>query len=217
MNTSLFIEVLAENKFFHEAGSLKKLTSIELIKSPLYPKVRKIYEDELGGLQETLPFTIPSWDIELKNLKLAIKIDSSLDYHRFRTRTFRSELYEHLPIFSVEKTRLVCQRQEKDCLKKGGLKAKWTSKFSENHFGESEMIGDFGGNGSAMWKLNAFENFLLDITPLIKNYQVLRINPYESLLIQGKIIRLDELVLYQTEENKKYLMNFLLRKISAFQ
>lgn len=217
MNTNFFINLFAENKFFHYDESLPSLKAKEIIDSKYYPLIKKIYHEELGGIQDTPPLTVPCWDVELKDLKIAIKLDSALDYNRFRIHTFRSELYDQLPHFATDKMRMICKRQETNCMKAGAIQKNWTDALSESHFGESELSGDLGGRGSAKWKMRAFQNFLMDITPLIKNYQVLRVNPYEALLIKGEVTKLEDLTLSRNAQNKKYLMNNLLRQISRFE
>ncbi len=217
MDSQFFIDLLAENQFFHYSESLASLKAKEIKTSVYYPLIKKVYQEELGGLQNIPPLLVPSWDVELKDLKVAIKLDTALDFNRFRIHTFRSELYQQLPHFATDKMLMVCKRQETNCMKIGAVQDNWTDAFSESHFGESELSGDLGGRGSAKWKMRAFQNFLLDLTPLIKNYQMLRINPYETLLIKGKIMKLEELALSRNEQNKKYLMNNLLRKISKLE
>ncbi|MCP4522562.1 MAG: hypothetical protein GY827_12850 [Cytophagales bacterium] len=217
MNKEYLIELLAENQFFHYENSFEPLKSRDIQKSHHYSAIQEMYQEELGGLQDSLPLLTPSWDIEIKDLRLVIQIGNVLDYNRFRSRTFRSELYKHLPYLATDKLLLTCQRQERNCIKAGTIGEQWADAFSELHFGKSEEIGDLGGNGSAKWKMRAFQNFLVDITPLFKNYKILRLNPYDSLLIQGKIVKLEDLALSRTAQNKKYLMNYLLRQFSNME
>lgn len=172
---------------------------------------QEIYDD-LGGMGE---FPI------LHKLKFDFKInrnvflyDDELHFHRYRLTTFRSDLYREMEFPFLESHRRLCRTYEKDCLKAGLQERVWNGPPIAKHcFGESSDPGDFSSNGSAGWKLMAYNDAQIDLQTRIHGYKLIRLNPYETLMTGGSLKRLDHLLVNPKEEQRKMLLNWFLRKI----
>lgn len=80
-------------------------------------------------------------------------------------------------------------------------------------FGDSEEIGDFSGNGSAGWKLRAYNDAQIDLLSRIHGFKLIRISPFETLMTGGALRRLDQLLMNPKEEQQKVVSSWLLRKL----
>ncbi|SIN76990.1 DUF7255 family protein [Algoriphagus halophilus] len=170
----------------------------------------EIYED-LGGIGE-----VPL----LKKLKFDFKInrslvlyDDELHFNRYRLISYRSDFYKefNLPFYEAQKR--LCRTYEKDCLKAGLQDRVWSGPpIAKHSFGLASEPGDFYGNGSSGWKLQAYNDAQTDIQTRIHGYKLIRITPYETLMTGGSLKRLDHLLMNPKEEQRTILLNWFMRK-----
>ncbi len=190
-------------------GTHKPLTRAKVEQSKFRDDILEVYQD-LGGKTDVPPFEARPFDLEF--MTKVLLFDDDLYFNRYRTVTFRSEIYDKTNI-PVQNYRKWCRNEEKECIK-GGLKPNiWTNREAESYFGESEEPGDFGLNGSAGWKLNAWKDYLADVSGVLGNYEIIRVSVYEELMIEGKLKRLKDFLLYRNPANEKYIVSFLRRKL----
>ena len=168
--------------------------------------------DELGGkgsapLLEKLKF-------DFKLGRNVICWDGELHFNRYRLSTFRSEMYSEWKFGFSESHKRLCRTFEKECLKAGMQQRIWNGPpIARNIFGEASEPGDFTGNGAIGWKLSAYNDAQYDLQTRIHGYKLIRITPYETLMIGGSLKRLDQLLVNPKEEQRALLFNWLMRKI----
>lgn len=173
--------------------------------------LQEIFE-ELGG-QGSFP-QLEKVKFDLKLNRTAVLFDLELNFNRYRLKTFRSDLYENFHFPFVESHKRLCRTYEKECMKAGLQARHWNGPPVANQwFGDSEEIGDFSGNGSAGWKLRAYNDAQIDLLSRIHGYKLIRISPYETLMTGGVLRRLDQLLMNPKEEQQKVVLNWLIRKL----
>jgi hypothetical protein len=180
-----------------------------IFKQEPFASYRKEIFEELGGMSEDLPitFTMPHLQCE----DAYIVFNDSLAFNRYRTITFRSELYEDIPQLPLQNYRRFCRSNEKQCLASGTAGTQWTNLSAEYYFGESQDRGDLGIKGSAEWKKRAFEQFQFDLIAKAANKKVIYTSIYDVVMINGQLTAVEKLTLSQNELSAKYLWNYLRR------
>ena len=173
--------------------------------------LKEIYED-LGG-QGNLPL-LNKLKFDFKVNRCLFLYDDELHFNRYRLITFRSEFYSEMNLPFYEAQKRLCRAYEKDCLKAGLQIRVWNGVPLAKHcFGDASEPGDFFGNGATGWKLTAYNDAQIDLQSRIHGYKLIRLNPYETLMTGGSLKRLDHLLVNPKEEQRKMLLNWLLRKI----
>ena len=187
----------------HNSSLLKKGVAKEWVET--------IYRDLEGkGDCWNVAFSLPDG---LETEKLRLSLDSSLQFNRYRAITLNSALYgKYNPAWLATYLRN-CRTLERECLKDGARQGVWTNASAELHFGKAQESGDFYGTGAAGWRLMAFEEFLADVYLLQGKQQHKRISAYERLMVQGRLIPLQQLLLSRSDNNQQYLVKYLSRQL----
>lgn len=204
------INLCEKNVHLHEEGQLT-LPKWEIFEKFGYTKEIQEVFDDLGGQGD---FTKINWrrpTIELP--RRAIVLDEAYDFNRYRTVSLRAPSYERITHISAPNYRRYSQQYESECLKSGINGPKWTNHQAEAIFGRSEAPGDLGLNGSAMWRMRAFQNFMLDLTTLVTPYPIVRISVYENLMVSGKLVQFRDLLRSRTADTERLVWQFIERKM----
>ena len=176
-----------------------------------YELLEQAYRD-LGGEKS---FTL------LKILKVDFKIgdfvflyDNSHHFNRYRLKTLKSGLYEVFSFPWYTTYLRLCRVHERECLLSGLQERVWNGPpMAQENFGPSEMPGDLSGNGSAGWKLNAYNDLQYDLISRLHGFKIIRIPAYEHLMIGGSLKRIDHLLLRPNEVTLKAVASWLKRKM----
>jgi hypothetical protein len=175
--------------------------------------LKEIYE-EMGG-KEDLPL-LKKLTFDFKIKRNIILYDDELSFNRYRLSTFRSEMYSEMTFDFCEAQKRLCRSFEKECLKVGMQERIWTgAPVAKFRFGEASEPGDFSGNGSSGWKLQAYNNVQIDIQSRLHGYKLIRLSPFETLMTGGSLKRLDQLLINPKEEQRQIIFNWLMRKIES--
>ncbi len=173
--------------------------------------LQEIFE-ELGGKGPFPQLEKVKFDAKIN--RMVILVDFELNFNRYRLKTFRSELYDNFQFPFVEAHKRLCRTFEKECMKAGFQGRHWNGPpVARQWFGDSEEIGDFSGNGSAGWKLRAYNDAQIDLLSRIHGFKLIRISPFETLMTGGALRRLDQLLMNPKEEQQKVVSSWLLRKL----
>ena len=168
---------------------------------------------ELGGTGPLPLFEKLTFDFKLGRQLLVW--DEELQFNRYRGLTLRSDLYEELQFPFVEGHKRLCRTYEKEALKMGMPQKIWEGPpLAKRIFGGSSDPGDFHGNGSAGWKLLAYNDLQIDLQTRIHGFKLLRLSPYETLMTGGSLKRLDQLLINPKEEQRAMIYAWLMRKLA---
>ncbi|WP_186757934.1 DUF7255 family protein [Echinicola salinicaeni] len=159
--------------------------------------------------------------IYLDNLKFDFKIDrflflydDAVHFNRYRLNSFKSELYDVFTFTWVDAYKRLCRTFERECLKAGLQERIWEGPpIAGKCFGDSEEAGDLSGNGSAGWKLNAYNDAQYDLLSRLHGYKIIRLPMYENIMMGGSLKKLDQLLINPKEENAKGIYNWFMRKL----
>lgn len=157
----------------------------------------------------------------LDNLKFDFKIDrflflydDAVHFNRYRLSSFKSELYDVFTFSWVDAYKRLCRTFEKECLKAGLQERIWDGPpIARKCFGDSEESGDLSGNGSAGWKLNAYNDAQYDLLSRLHGYKIIRLPMYENIMLGGSLKKLDQLLINPKEEYSKGIYNWFMRKM----
>ena len=157
----------------------------------------------------------------LHQLKAAIKIgeflflyDDSKHFNRYRLKTLKSEVYSVFNYSWHGSYLRMCRTYERDCLHSGLQERIWNGPpIAKRCFGVSEEAPDLSGNGSAGWKLNAFNDLQYDLISRLQGYKLVRIPAYENIMISGKLQRVDKLLLQPTIDIYRIMGSWMVRKM----
>lgn len=157
----------------------------------------------------------------LEKLKIDFKInrflfvyDDEVHFNRYRLSTLKSELYSTFSYPWVDSYKRLCRNFERECLKAGLQERIWNGPpIASKVFGKSEEYGDLSGNGSAGWKLNAYNDAQYDLLTRLHGFKLVRIPVYENLMTGGSLKKIDDLLLNPKEENQQILVNWISRKL----
>jgi hypothetical protein len=157
----------------------------------------------------------------LERLKIDFKInrflfvyDDAVHFNRYRLSTLKSELYSTFSYPWVDSYKRLCRNFERECLKAGLQDRIWNGPpIASKVFGKSEEYGDLSGNGSAGWKLNAYNDVQYDLITRLHGFKLVRIPVYENLMTGGSLKKIDDLLLNPKEENQQILLNWISRKL----
>lgn len=168
---------------------------------------------ELGGVGSLPLFEKLTFDFKLG--RHLIVWDEELHFNRYRGITLRSALYEEFQFPFVEGHKRLCRTFEKEALKVGMPIKIWEGPpIAKRIFGESSEPGDFHGQGAAGWKLLAYNSMQIDLQTLIHGYKLIRLSPYETIMTQGSLKRLDQLLINPKEEQRAVIYAWLMRKLA---
>ncbi len=145
--------------------------------------------------------------------RFCVLLDEQLHFNRYRLSTLRSAFYENSASFPLQKYKLYCGKHEKECLKSGMKNPIWTNTKAEELFGESQENGDLGIRGSSGWKLTALKDFIIDVHAHYNKIRLLRLAVWDEIMIDKRLIKLNDLLLNPGEKEADYLLKFIERKV----
>ncbi len=172
-------------------SELSKPKSKDVLNSSLYKEIHRIYCG-LDGCLETVPARLGAWDFNVSGI--AVELDESLHFNRYRGFTLDSKLYCKLGGFPLENYRDFCKIHEKDCVKAGSYGGKWTNPSCERQFGKSSLSPDLSAGGAPRWKQRAFYDYIKDLSPLIIGTKVVRISIWDKIAIAGKLVTISDIL-----------------------
>lgn len=186
------IEILSDQEL-----ELTPSFSVEINPAILDDKASELMQDiytQIGGRYQP---------IQLNKVKFDFKIDNHLflydnenHFNRYRVNSLKSDLYDIFNFPWKDTYMRLSRTYERDCLKSGMQERIWNGPpIAQKHFGASEEPGDLSGNGSAGWKLNAYNDAQIDLYSRLLGYKLIRIPKYENILIGGSLKMIDELLL----------------------
>lgn len=141
--------------------------------------------------------------------RFCVLLDEPIHFNRYRAKTLRSSFYERLTSFPLTKYRTYCRKHEVECLKVGTSNPSWTNAEAEQYFGTSQQSGDLGLSGSSGWKLNALNDFIIDIIARQRKVRLVRISVWDDMMVNKKLKKFNELLVspstYEAEQIIKYV------------
>lgn len=157
----------------------------------------------------------------LERLKFDFKVnrfvfiyDDEVHFNRYRLTTLKSSIYEVFTFPWIDAYIRLSRTYEKECLKTGLQERVWNGPpLAGKLFGKSEAPGDLSGNGSAGWKLNAYNDAQYDLISRLHGLKLIRIPLYENLMIGGSLKKIDDLLLHPKEEQQQGIINWFSRKL----
>ena len=157
----------------------------------------------------------------LERLKFDFKVsrfvfiyDDEAHFNRYRLATLKSSIYEVFTFPWIDAYIRLSRTYEKECLKTGLQERVWNGPpLAGKLFGKSEAPGDLSGNGSAGWKLNAYNDAQYDLISRLHGLKLIRIPLYENLMIGGSLKKIDDLLLHPKEEQQQGIINWFSRKL----
>jgi len=208
-----FIKILEEKFQLRSQEHLSEMGWNTIAKTSFADEVLEVYHN-LGGVQKLPIIRLPKKFILLEN-EVVLMLDEGLHFNRYRLQTFRSDFYHDLEDYPIEVYRNFCRKYEKECLKSGLAGKGWTFPFAEKHFGTPEERGFFSNNGAPAWKLRAFEDFLIDVCLHHNKKKFLRIPVYQQLMLNRKLIKINDILTAGDEEQRNAFLNYIERKASS--
>ncbi len=170
----------------------------------------------LGGTGNcwNVSFALPD-GLETEAVRLTL--DGPLQFNRYRGISLQSPIYEKFDPAWLNGYRRHCHSAERECVKAGSRQGIWSNPEAEKHFGTPQEAGDFYGIGSPGWRLQAFKDFLADGYLFPAKQKHVRVALYDRLMIQGKLLPLQQLLLSRSETSLPYLLKFLSRQLGVVQ
>lgn len=167
---------------------------------------------ELGG--QGTGITLDRLKFDFKIERFVVLYDDDTHFNRYRLSTLKTELYTFFTFPWADSYKRQCRTHERDCLK-GGLQERiWNGPpIARKVFGRSEEPGDLTANGSAGWKLNAYNDAQYDLLSRLHGLKLIRISPYENLMLGGSLKKIDDLLLNPKEEHQVAIANWFKRKL----
>ncbi|MHA7128592.1 DUF7255 family protein [Algoriphagus namhaensis] len=169
--------------------------------------------EDLGGKVEYPLLNKLKFDFKVN--RFVIKYDDESHFNRYRLITLKSDVYSEFSFHFEQAYRRLCRTFEKDCLKVGLQHRVWFGPpIAKSLFGEGGEPGDFFDMGAPGWKLGAFNDLQMDLQSRLHGYKIIRIAPYETLMIAGRLQRIDHLLMNPSEEMRGVILNWLKRKMA---
>lgn len=165
----------------------------------------------LGGEENAVHLSKLRFDFAID--RYLFLIDDAVHFNRYRLLTFKNELYEVFTFpWAVSYERL-CRQQERACLQAGLQERIWNGPpLASKCFGPSEEFGDLSGNGSAGWKLNAYNDMQYDLISRLHGFKLIRIPVYETIMTGGSLKKIDQLLLNPSSATMEIIGKWLSRK-----
>lgn len=200
--------ILREGKF-----NLEELTVRPVLKSI---KARDLLEDlkacyqRLGGKSNFPSF---SFYCRMVTGKCIVILDDHAHFNRYRNLTLRSSLYDQIPKYPKAGYQRYCRSYEKECLKAGMREGVWSSGTAEKYFGPAAEPGDFFGNGATGWKLQAYKDYLRDLSAFSAGYTLIPVSVYDNLMIDGKLVKIETILNSRHSQHERSLLRYLERRM----
>ncbi len=193
------------------SGSIDPAWNTADFRGSVYEKDFLEAYEELGG---RLPFPEFIFHVPLMEFgRFCVLLDEAIRFNRYRAKTLRSDFYENLMSFPLSKYRSYCRKYETECIKAGTAGRLWTSDVAEQHFGSAQAPGDLGLSGSPGWKLTALKDLATDMLARKKKIRLLRIAVWDDLLINGKLVKINELLMSPEKHEQEAILKFVERRM----
>lgn len=204
------LKKILETKFL-ENDNITFINSAEILDSNFYNQEFLNIYNKLDGIINKPKIRLNGYFFEHK--KFTLELDEVLHFNRYRLATLRSNIYNNFPGIKVDKYRVYCKKQEKECLKSGSREGAWTNSKAEKYFGPSESPGDLGLNGSTGWKYRAFCDYLKDIYACHKNIKLLRLSVWDEMMINKRLVKVGDFLLKPDKAGTEMFLKYLDRRI----
>ena len=170
----------------------------------------EIYES-LGGKINApeIKFKVPFLEFG----RFCVLLDEPIHFNRYRAKTLRSSFYEKLTSFPLMKYRTYCRKHEVECLKAGTSKPYWTNAEAERYFEPSQQSGDLGLSGSSGWKLNALNDFIVDIIARQRKIRLVRISVWDDMMVNKNLKKFNELLVSPSTYEAEQIIKYVERKV----
>lgn len=203
-------EILKETEWFLDVDFQQEVHP-EYLKGKGEELLKEVYES-LGG-KSTAPY-LPKIKFPFKINRFVFLYDEEEHFNRYRGLTLKTSLYEVFSFPWLDSYKRLCRTYEKDCVKVGLQDRVWNGPpLASKLFGTSEEPGDLSGNGSSGWKLNAYNDCQYDLLSRLHGYKLIRIPAYETLMIERKLFKINDLLLNPKDEQRKAIITWLGRKM----
>jgi len=203
------IELLADQDL-----DINPLFSVEINPAIIDEKASSLMQnvyDHVGGKKRPILLHKVKFDFKIGNHLFIY--DNENHFNRYRLSSLKSDLYTVFNFGWKESYLRLSRTYERDCLKSGMQERIWNGPpLAQIHFGESEEPGDLSGNGSAGWKLNAYNDAQIDLYSRLLGYKLIRIPKYENIMIGGSLKMIDQLLLSPKESNAAGIAAWIRRK-----
>ncbi|HSJ67127.1 MAG TPA: hypothetical protein VK921_05620 [Anditalea sp.] len=203
------IELLADQEL-----DLTPSFSIEINPAILDDTAANLMQDIytlVGGIKEPITLNKVKFDFKIDNFLFIY--DNENHFNRYRISSLKSDLYNTFNFSWKDSYMRLCRTYERDCLKSGMQERIWNGPpIAQKHFGRSEEPGDLSGNGSAGWKLNAYNDGQIDLYSRLLGYKLIRIPKYENIMIGGSLKMIDQLLLSPKENYAAGITAWIKRK-----
>ncbi len=188
----------------------ERFSTYELKNTSGIKQLKEAYQ-ELNGTKDIIDIRFNEKLMEFG--RFSVILDNQLHFNKYRIITLRSLFYETTHSFSLTKYRNYCRKYEHECLKSGVSYPYWTNPDAEYHFGQSQVNGDLGLNGSSGWKFTALKDMALDLIARQRKIRLLRLSVWDELMIDKKLVRLNELLVNPDNNASEAILKFAERKI----
>ena len=176
-------------------------------------EVTQVYKD-LEGQNDQISRLASLSLIFCFELNAYVLYEPNFFFNKYRLITLRSDLYGQMNIhFDLLKYKSYCRSKEQRALKAGLAKQIWSDPTAKGLFGASEEAGYFGGNGSNGWKLIALTNFALDVFMHEQGLRLVRLSPYDTLMINGRLLSLKDVLISNDLNVNEKVQQFLKRQL----
>lgn len=184
-------------------------------KKLLDAKARLLLEDAYKKLNGTgLYILLSKLRFDFKIDRYLFVYDDAVHFNRYRLGTLKSELYHTFTYPWVASYERQCKLEERDCLQAGMQERVWYGPpIASKCFGASEEAGDLTGNGSAGWKLNAYNDLQYDLISRLHGYKLIRISAHDHIMMGGSLKKIQGLLLRPNDKTLEGIGNWLLRKM----
>jgi len=169
---------------------------------------------QLGGKDKAIRLSTLRFDFSIdRHLFL---YDDAVHFNRYRLLTLKNDIYQAFTFSWAVAYERLCRQQERACLQVGLQDRIWNGPpLASKCFGPSEEPGDLSGNGSAGWKLNAYNDLQYDLISRLHGYKLVRIPEYETVMTGGSLKKIGQLLLNPSQETMGIIGKWLQRKLTS--
>lgn len=170
--------------------------------------------EQLGGKEAPIHLSSLRFDFGIDRHLLLF--DDAVHFNRYRLMTLKNELYQVFTYPWAPAYERLCRQHERSCLQSGLQDRIWNGPpLASKCFGASEESGDLSGNGSAGWKLNAYNDWQYDLISRLHGFKLVRIPVYETIMTAGSLKKIDQLLLNPNQGTMETIGKWLSRKLTS--
>ena len=211
------IKILSEGEGPDQKGyQIEEHCEVPIKSNFLQGKEKDLLEEvfrELGGLGA--PVILDKLTFDFKINGFLFLLDDEVHFNRYRLSTLKTNIYSTFSFEWIEVYKRLCRTYERESLKAGLSERIWKGPpVAEKVFGKCEVPGDLSGNGSAGWKLNAYNDAQYDLISRLQGYKLIRISVFENILVGGSLKKINDLLLNPKPQQYPAIFNWLLRKMN---